>query len=923
MPIFLKLILHKTKIQYIITIDFVDSTQSKTLRKRSALFVFIYSYMAFTHRRTIWQIFNSEPEDKKARRDCRGCISPATPRTLKSFFETIVKEILDRQDCAVFYPEPGTQPEDVEDYELRLKEMQLFVVPVTTKLLTQKNRAMDVDVPFAFENRIPVLPLMQESGLDDIFNKKFGDLQYLDKNNSDPTAIPYEEKLTKYLDAIIVGDKLAKKVRAAFDAYIFLSYRKKDRRYAQELMRLIHQNDFCRDIAIWYDEFLTPGEDFNDAIKAALEKSGLFALAVTPNLINEINYILNIEYPMAQEMGKNILPAEMEPTDREKLREMYPDIPDVVVRSDKQTLCDRLMTSLKGLAIAENDNDPQHNFFIGLAYLGGIDVEVNHERAVNLITGSAEQGYIPAIEKLVSMYNSGEGVSRDYHKAVEWQKNLAEQRKRAYETNPNASNAEKLLSELWDLGIADLSLRQPSLAKNAFDEMRRFSEQCSQQYKSERFSRYQSASYNCLGMLALEQEMLSEAEEWIRKCLALSKAIAEKTGTVEARSDLANCYHYMGDIAKAHGLLRQTEEWYQKRFEICEALAEETGTAEARSDLANCCLFLGKIAKKQNKLRKAEEWIRKCLALSKAIAEETGTVEARRYLSVSNDTLGEIAQARGMLSEAEEWYQKGLEIYEAIAKETETIYARQNLSVSYTNLGSLANAQGRLLKAEEWFQKSLVIREALAEESETIQARRDLFISYHNMGVVTEAQGKLSDAEEWYRKSLAMAENNAEESEVLQARRDLSVSYDILGDIAKAQGKLSDAEKCYRKSLALHEALAEETGTVQARRNLSVSYSSLSDVAEAQGRLSDAEGWLRKALALRKKLSDETHSILCTDDLAACCSNLGYLTKDKAMLEQALGIWEHLAELYPENPRYRECAEIVKKAIQVLFPHSD
>ena len=345
---FLKLILHKTKIQYIITIDFVDSTQSKTLRKRSALFVFIYSYMAFTHRRTIWQIFNSEPEDKKARRDCRGCISPATPRTLKSFFETIVKEILDRQDCAVFYPEPGTQPEDVEDYELRLKEMQLFVVPVTTKLLTQKNRAMDVDVPFAFENRIPVLPLMQESGLDDIFNKKFGDLQYLDKNNSDPTAIPYEEKLTKYLDAIIVGDKLAKKVRAAFDAYIFLSYRKKDRRYAQELMRLIHQNDFCRDIAIWYDEFLTPGEDFNDAIKAALEKSGLFALAVTPNLINEINYILNIEYPMAQEMGKNILPAEMEPTDREKLREMYPDIPDVVVRSDKQTLCDRLMTSLKG-----------------------------------------------------------------------------------------------------------------------------------------------------------------------------------------------------------------------------------------------------------------------------------------------------------------------------------------------------------------------------------------------------------------------------------------------------------------------------------------------------------------------------------------------------------------------------------------------
>lgn len=120
--------------------------------------------------------------------------------------------------------------------------MQLFVVPVTTKLLTKENRAMDVEVPFAFENHIPVLPLMQESGLDDVYNKIFGDLQYLNKRDLDPTVIQYDEKLTKYLESVIVGDELAKKIRAAFGAYIFLSYRKKDRKYAQELMSLIHSN---------------------------------------------------------------------------------------------------------------------------------------------------------------------------------------------------------------------------------------------------------------------------------------------------------------------------------------------------------------------------------------------------------------------------------------------------------------------------------------------------------------------------------------------------------------------------------------------------------------------------------------------------------------------------------------------------------
>ena len=66
---------------------------------------------------------------------------------------------------------------------------------------------------------------------------------------------------------------MAKRVRAAFDAYIFLSYRKKDRKYANELMRLIHSNPECRDIAIWFDEFLTPGESFKENIEKILDRS--------------------------------------------------------------------------------------------------------------------------------------------------------------------------------------------------------------------------------------------------------------------------------------------------------------------------------------------------------------------------------------------------------------------------------------------------------------------------------------------------------------------------------------------------------------------------------------------------------------------------------------------------------------------------
>lgn len=346
------------------------------------------------------------------------------PEDFNKYFETVSEEILQYQRCAIWYASPDVVRD--EDFFLDLKQMQLCVMPVTTNLLCTENEALDAEFKFAMENHIPVLPLMQESGLEEIFNKKCGDLQFLDKNNMDATAIDYKEKLKKYLDTVLIGDELAEKIRAAFDAYVFLSYRKKDRRYAQELMRLIHKNEFCRDIAIWYDEFLTPGENFNDSIKEAIQKSGLFVLAVTPNLVNETNYIMTTEYPMAKQEGKLILPAELVPTDRERLLEQYADIPNPTDPHNASEFSDALLASIKQIAIKESDHSPEHNFFIGLAYLGGIDVEVDYTRAVEIITSAAEAGLSDAMEKLIDIYEKGIGVTQDYSQVVLWQRRLYE-----------------------------------------------------------------------------------------------------------------------------------------------------------------------------------------------------------------------------------------------------------------------------------------------------------------------------------------------------------------------------------------------------------------------------------------------------------------------------------------------------------------
>ena len=118
------------------------------------------------------------------------------PNDFEKYFDAISDEILAQQNCAVWYTTDASR-----DAELLsdLMQMQLFVVPVTANLLFTDNPAMEHAFSFARENHIPILPILLESGLEASFNQKCGELQYLLRNDPDPTAICYEEKLKNHL----------------------------------------------------------------------------------------------------------------------------------------------------------------------------------------------------------------------------------------------------------------------------------------------------------------------------------------------------------------------------------------------------------------------------------------------------------------------------------------------------------------------------------------------------------------------------------------------------------------------------------------------------------------------------------------------------------------------------------------------------
>ncbi len=348
------------------------------------------------------------------------------PEDFEKYFDRVCEDILKTQDCAIFYTEDMTAPFTETEQRLDLGYKQLFVVPVTGRLLTTQNRAMNADLAYAKQENIPILPFLMEDGLDALYKKpeNFGSRQHLSPNRQDPTALPYEEKLARYLKTRLIGDTMATRVRHAFAAYIFLSYRQKDRSHANELMRLIHQKPLYRDVAIWYDEFLPLGESFRQNIEKALHNSQLFALLVTPNLLErpdgEPNFVMGEEYPMARDAGIDILPLEMVKTDPAALASEYAQLPACVDPTDEEALLAQLATTLSDFVHREAKDDPTHNFLIGIAYLEGIDMERDRQRGLALVTKAAEAGLHEAMEQLYEMYHTGSHVQTDYQKAREW-----------------------------------------------------------------------------------------------------------------------------------------------------------------------------------------------------------------------------------------------------------------------------------------------------------------------------------------------------------------------------------------------------------------------------------------------------------------------------------------------------------------------
>ncbi len=197
-----------------------------------------------------------------------------------------------------------------------------------------------------------------------------------------------------------------------------------------------------------------------------------------------------------------------------------------------------------------------------------------------------------------------------------------------------------------------------------------------------------ATAYHALGAVAGQRNRLDEAEDWIKKSLAIFEALRNQR-------DMADCYHDLGIVAQDRGRLDEAEGWFKKSLAIKEAMGNQPTIAQSYH-------HLGIVAQNRGRLDEAEGWCKKSLAIYEALGDQ-------RARAQSYHQLGAVAGQRNRLDEAEDWIKKSLAIFEALRNQ-------RDVANCYHDLGIVAQDRGRLDEAEGWYKKSLAIYEVLGDE---------------------------------------------------------------------------------------------------------------------------------------------------------------------------------------------------------------
>ncbi len=596
----------------------------------------------------------------------------------------------------------------------QLRDMALFIPLITENYfsLLKENGSGKSSSALFDEIQLQgsaILPLLESAENIPRFNRIFGDIHGIALTIPDADRM-VEEQLKRLLSDDILEDHITKE---AFAGKLFLSYRKKDIKEARKIMKAIHDTDAAGAAAIWFDEFLVAGRDFNDDIMKNLESCDAMALSVTPHLLEEGNYVLEKEYPAAVEHGIEVLPVEVVRTDDEKLGAAYPGIKTRVYVDDKSAMEEMLRKAgFKGAgsrsAFAE--------YLLGMAFFIPVSVEKDVDRAIQLFKTSAGHQCAEACEQLAGLYLRGIGVKRDYDEAIRYKKQAFDILMKEKVSEENLRHINRLFYEFDGL---PLLLKGNDRVQEANKIQQAFLDRIeSSPYKDKDefvlcrvnaltdlanlFYEYdletgKQKNSGSSGWKGSDEERFRTAEQYADKALALLDSYHGKDQDMATFLKVVACDQF-ADLCKYRNDLEGAIRYKQKSLELIEPLAASTGNLEYMDRSFQVSNNLGLFYREADDQSSAEYHIDEAVSKARQLDKINPEYKGRLVHALSNRALLVTNPARKSAFTLE-CYEVFLNLLKDMGVSAEQAWSLRNIGGEYSaavyNIGHFTKASDR------------------------------------------------------------------------------------------------------------------------------------------------------------------------------------------------------------------------------------
>jgi serine/threonine protein kinase/Tfp pilus assembly protein PilF len=394
------------------------------------------------------------------------------------------------------------------------------------------------------------------------------------------------------------------------------------------------------------------------------------------------------------------------------------------------------------------------------------------------------------------------------------------------------------------MGNIQFKLGQPKEAEKNLRTAVDLLERLSEDYPDE--AKYRWILGGCASNLALataEKGATSEAEQPLRRSIAIMEQVVKETPIIEYRVSLGSSYHTLGDWLMAQGRRREAEEAFQHARAIREkGVAEYPDEGELRVKLAATYHDLSNVLKMQGNVGGAEQALKNGLdQLSQAkphTYSEPNLLDVQGKLCYS---LGRLLRDSGRVNEAGAVFRVGLAIWERLASGWAATPANQwSLAGTLEELGQVLTQTGHADQAVLHLKRAVYLREQLTARPDKVPRLQEphyLGQSYQYLGMAQFDCGQLPEAEETFRRWVDFWEKRLAEAPTSPGyRSNLAGALYNLASVLLQRGKLVEAQERVEQAITRRKERLEGDPKNEAERGyLGDCYYALADVCRRRG----------------------------------------------------------------------------------------